>query len=395
MASLRSWWMAWPLVAATVAEAGEWSGSFALQSRLFPSPPALEAQHEDSLSLSFDPEFYHEWEERGERFLFAPHFRIDQHDHERSSFDVRELFWQKSAETWELRLGWCKVYWGVTESQHLVDIINQTDLVENPDGEEKLGQLMLNYALVKDWGTIDFFVMPGFRERTFPGRHGRLRPPIGLDLDDARYESGSEEWHTDLAVRYSHYVGNWDFGVSHFWGTSREPRLMPALDDFRLRLVPYYDTIHQSGVDVQYTTGGWLLKFEGIYRSGQGEDFFATTAGFEYTFYSVFESAADVGLLMEHLYDSRGKDGQTPFQNDIFLGTRLSLNDVQSTMLLAGVIVDPESGATAVGVEAERRLGAQWKLSVEARFFSGAKDPDPLVYFLKDDFVQIELGYYF
>ena len=47
-----------------------------------------------------------------------------------------------------MRLGLRKVYWGVTESQHLVDVINQTEGVENLDGEDKLGQPMLNLALI-------------------------------------------------------------------------------------------------------------------------------------------------------------------------------------------------------------------------------------------------------
>ena len=68
------------------------------------------------------------------------------------------------------------MFWGVTELRHLVDIINQTDLVENLDGEQKLGQPMVQLTLLKDWGTLDFFAMPYFRERTFTGPDGRPRP---------------------------------------------------------------------------------------------------------------------------------------------------------------------------------------------------------------------------
>ena len=53
------------------------------------------------------------------------------------------------------------MFWGVTESQHLVDVVNQTDLVENPDGEEKLGQLMVNLTVARSWGTLNLFVAPG------------------------------------------------------------------------------------------------------------------------------------------------------------------------------------------------------------------------------------------
>ncbi len=73
----------------------------------------------------------------------------------------------------ETRVGVRRVFWGVTEFQHLVDIINQSDSVEDIDNEDKLGQPMINLSLVKDWGIVDFFVLPYFRERTFAGAEGR------------------------------------------------------------------------------------------------------------------------------------------------------------------------------------------------------------------------------
>ena len=59
----------------------------------------------------------------------------------------------------KFRVGVGKVFWGVTESQHLVDIINQTDLVENIDTEDKLGQPMLETTWLQNWGatTVLYF----------------------------------------------------------------------------------------------------------------------------------------------------------------------------------------------------------------------------------------------
>ena len=202
---------------------GELSGYLAIESRIFPRTPLTAEQHKGNLSLSFQPEFYHEWAGGDQSLLFVPFLRLDQHDQERTHFDIRELFWQNIGESWELRIGLRKVFWGVTESQHLVDIINQTDLVENPDSEDKLGQPMVNFSWIHNWGTLDFFVLPGFRERTFPGSRGRLRFPLRADTDQAVYESGAEDRHIDWAVRWFHTIGDWDIGVSHFYGTSREP----------------------------------------------------------------------------------------------------------------------------------------------------------------------------
>ena len=73
---------------------------------------------------------------------------------------------------WELRVGVDRVFWGVAESQHLVDIINQVDFVEHPDGESKLGQPMVHLTWSGDWGALELFGLSGHRARTFPGPVG-------------------------------------------------------------------------------------------------------------------------------------------------------------------------------------------------------------------------------
>lgn len=376
------------------AEDGAWSGNVAGELQLFPQNPADDHQHRHGLSLSLSPRYYREWPDRGQSFSFEPFLRLDPRDAERTHADIRELYWEKVADTWELRLGINKVFWGVTESQHLVDIINQTDFVEDVAGEEKLGQPMLNLALIRNWGTIDLFILPGFRERTFPSREGRLRPP--LPVDEADYESGAGKGHVDWAVRWSRSAGSWDIGIAHFQGTAREPRFRPRLDGWSgLKLAPYYEQIRQTSLDLQYTTGAWLWKLEAIVRNDRIDTFTAFTGGFEYTFYGVFGTALDVGLLAEYLYDSRGRNDQSPFENDLFLGTRIGWNDKQNTQLLLGGIFDVESGAMFVGLEASRRLGQDWKLSVKGRLFAGFEPNDPAVAFEKDDHLKVELAWYF
>ena len=112
----------------------------------------------------------------------SPFFRYDNADSRRTHADLREayflLFGEIGNGEWELRVGIDQVFWGVTESQHLVDIVNQIDLVEHPNGETKLGQPMVNITYSSDWGIVEFFVLPYHRARTFPGSSGRLRLPL-------------------------------------------------------------------------------------------------------------------------------------------------------------------------------------------------------------------------
>ncbi|MDA2935447.1 hypothetical protein MYX82_14080, partial [Acidobacteria bacterium AH-259-D05] len=289
--------------------------------------------------------------------------------------------------------GMSQVFWGVTESRHLVDVINQTDLVENIDDEDKLGQQMINVSFQRDWGNVSLFVLPGFRERTFPGEDGRLRTPLPVDQDNARYESSAGKKHVDVAARYSHFIGDWDIGISYFHGTGREPTLI--VNEGGTALIPYYAIITQGGVDLQYTKGAWLWKFEGITRSGQGKTFAALVGGFEYTRYQVFRSA-DIGLLFEYLYDGRDEDAPaTVFDDDLFVGTRLALNDTQDTQALVGAILDRNHGSTALSVELERRIGEKWKIEIESRHFFNTSRHDVLDTFGSDDFTSVRFSWFF
>lgn len=348
-------------------------------------------QHHPSLILA--PELYMEWDGGKQSLLFSPFLRLDREDAERTHADIRELQWLLVQDDWELRVGIGKVFWGVAESQHLVDVINQTDLVENSDTEDKIGQPMINLSVFQDWGTIDLFVMPYFRERTFAGKNGRLQAPLVVDTDAAKYESGAGRHHIDLALRWSQSIGNWDIGLSHFYGTNREPQLL--LNATATALTPFYETMHQTGLDAQYTADSWLWKLETIRRETHSDTFIALTGGVEYTLYGVFETDLDVGLITEYLFDDRDDTQQTAFEDDVLMGARLTWNDAQSSELLVGLIQDLSNEDSAWNIEASRRIGDRWKVSLEGRFFSIHDDKSVLYPVRRDNYFQLELSRYF
>lgn len=369
-------------------------------------------QPKENVSLRFQPELDYLTESGDDLFEVTLFGRIDQNDSERSHWDIRELLWTHVGGGWESKAGIGKVFWGVTESQHLVDIINQTDLVEQPDGEAKLGQPMLKLGLEYELGNLDLFVLPYFRERTFSGVDGRFQFPLPVDVDKPIYESSQEEWHTDFSARFYGYTGDLEYALSWFWGTTRDPLLVFNGDYNAPKLRPLYNLIDQTGLELQYIYDAWLLKFEGISRGGQGDRFAAVTTGFEYTQVGIFEGNADLGWLVEYLWDERGDDSPTIFDRDIFIGWRWTANDIQSSSAVVGVVWDPESDETLFKLEAERRLASNMKLNVDIGFYT-ADDPisnDPLVilqelaspnsnnklgFLNKEDFVQVELTWFF
>ncbi len=371
------------------------SGFMGLETRLFTDNPKHTGQETGAnMSVIFNPEFRYRTADRAHQFSFIPFYRQDAQDSERSHFDVREAYWLWIGDEWEVLTGVNKVFWGVAESRHLVNIINQTDAVEDLDGEDYLGQPMVNIATQQNWGRIEAFILPGFRERTFPGTDGRFRGPVPVDTDNAQFESGADEKHVDLAARYSHYFGDWDVGLSYFYGTDREPVLTPNAS--AMRLIPTYNLINQVGVDIQYTNDAWLWKFEGIVREGQGETFGAAVGGLEYTFYQIFDSNGDVGVLAEYQYDNRDSDAPVIAQDkDIFAGVRWALNDIQDTSMLAGASVDTDTHEVFYNLEAQRRLGDNYEIELRARFFSGSDPGEDAFAFEKDDYIQLRLSRYF
>jgi len=381
-------------VCAAAAGEVDWSGSVELEARSFLSDPAFADQLDGGqTSLAIAPELGFKTEDGRHQFRFVPYLRLDGRDDERTHFDLRQAYWRYVGDGWEILAGLERVFWGVAESRHLVDIINQTDAVEDVDEEDKLGQPMIVLSTFRSWGTLALYVMPGFRERTFSGREGRLRTPLVVDTDDPQYESSAEEERVDLALRWSHFLGDWDLGMSYFYGTGREPRLLPATGGDRL--LPFYDVIQQIGIDVQYTRGAWLWKLEALVREGQGSTFGAAVAGFEYTFYQV-KGAADIGILAEYLWDDRDAFAPpTAFEDDLFLGARLALNDTQDTALLVGGVVDLEHQSWAVLVEAGRRLTDHLTIEVESRLFLDVAEEDPLATVASDDFLVARIAYHF
>jgi hypothetical protein len=391
------WWTLLFLLAPRAAIAVDVSGYVAWETRFFIEAPLHQEQGGSiwSPSIVLQPEFTQEFNGGKDRLTAIPFLRGDANQQSRNHFDMRELSWVEKNENYDFRVGISKVFWGVAESRHLVDIVNQTDQVENMNEEIKLGQPMLNYNQTGEWGNLSLFLLPAFRERTFIGRGDRLRYLLPVDDSHVAYESSLKNRHPDLAGRWSKTFGDWDVGISQFWGTGREPRLVVNTND--LTLGPRYDIINQTGLDVQAALGNWLLKLEAITRGGQGKRFGATVAGFEYTFYKAFESSYDLGILSEYIYDGRDNFAPpAPFKDDFFLGIRLNLNDEQNSEFLAGGIIDRKTAAATLSLEANRRVGSYWKISVEARMFKNAPQSNLVLYGLRnDDYFQFSINRYF
>jgi hypothetical protein len=390
---------------ALAPEYSEFYGEAEGEANLFLRAPRFAGQRRDHVSFAIEPTAFAEWADGDLTATFTPFARVDSADTNRTHADIREAKFDYVSGDWDATLGIDTVFWGKTEAVHLVDIINQTDAVEDLDDEAALGQPMVRVAYLTGIGKFSAFYLPYVRLRTVAGAKGRLRGGLVVNNDQAQVNADGDRFAPSFALRYAGVIGDADIGLSAFHGVSRDPGFAPT--DFVLvggvptptALAPIYNQITQVGFDGQYTAGPMLYKGEAIFRTGQTDllgrerDFVAFTGGVEYTLFSLFDNA-DLGLIGEYAFDSRGDDATSTFQNDIIVGARLALNDEADTSLLVTSAVDHQHGAASFRLEGQTRVAEGWVASLEGSIFVNGED-DPLgADFQDDSFARLKLTYF-
>lgn len=373
---------------------------FGTELRLFPETAIDSRQTDGTLSFSALGRADYKWNDGDTQLAISPFVRHDSADRERSHADLREFELRHRDGNFDWRGGIGKVFWGTTEFVHLVDIINQTDAVESIDGEDKLGQPLLGLACTTRYGVFQGFLLPYFRERTLPGVAGRLRGPFPFEQGAAVHESSRGRKHVDAAVRWQYSDGSIDVGISHFAGTAREPRFALLIKLPEPTLLPIYDQIRQTSVDFNAIRGSWIWKLEALHQENRIKDYDAAIGGFEYTFVNNDFEAPEIGVLTEYAWDSRRAAATTAFQDDLFLGLRVALNDIAGSELLAGIGHDLQYGGNFLSVDASRRVnlgigGGDGRLAFKLRMIDSDDAADPLALLTQDDHLIVEYTQYF
>ena len=366
--------------------------SVAFESKYFKNSPKWSEQSTDVVQTSVEGyiELFYPFSE-SYSVSFSPFLRKDGIDEYRDLFDVREGYLLLESNQFEMLFGINTVFWGVTESINIVDVINQVD-TGDISGDQKLGQPMVNLQFLPEYGTFSLYLLPYFRERNFPGHEGRFRGPTVIEKGASKFESSDALYNLDIALRYSHYFADIDFGLSYFKGTSREPLILSNAQE---ELSPHYAQISQIGLDVQYTYVDLLFKTEVIVRDGFSETYFASVSGFEHTFYQIFNSDSDFSILMEYQHDGRSKDEpQDLSDQDIFFGYRITLNDMSDSSFLGGTTYDTGKYSSTIFLKYETRIYENYKFQMLLTEFAGSQPSDPSYIFSSDDFIQIKLTSY-
>ncbi len=325
-------------------------------------------------------------------------YRYDPQSNSRTHADIREFMLNSYADNWQLHLGVGKVFWGKTESRNLVDVINQVDNIEFLDTEARLGQPMAHAKFIKDWGIVDLFVLPYFRQAKFLAKDARPIIHPNIDTNLAIFQSSDKQRNIDIAARWSQSFIDLDLAISAFVGTQRTPLMQPVMAAGTVKLIPVYVQTKQLGIEALYIYQDYLFKAEILARDSHDVNFnkkqtLAAVIGLEYTIVGIFNTRSDLGIIAEYMYDEWQEI--TPFQNDFMSGIRLAINDAQSTELLIGNITDLDDGTQFWTLEGSRRIGDNWQAEILARAVANVHNNNTLVNFKQDNLLALRLTYYF
>ncbi|GJL54714.1 MAG: hypothetical protein NPIRA02_18460 [Nitrospirales bacterium] len=307
--------------------------------------------------------------------------------------DIREGWIGYLGASSELKAGMLNERWGRLEAESIVDILNPRDAFEDFQGDVNLGVPGVSFSYLSDQVQYSFWVLPYSRARRLARGKDRFRL-TELPLRDENFSHGRA--YPSAAGRITTFLGDVEVGLSHFYGHVRFPSFEVVLDAVGrpLGLRPQYDIINQSSVDVLWVQGHTLWKLESFYQVGPEDHFFAVAAGVEREFPSIAGSKKSLTLFAEGYYDDRSTSFSvpfTPFQRDVFVGARVSLNDFASTEFQIRFTHDWKHESTLVDVRAQRRLDRVWGVEGSVNLFVNAQQDPALGGFREDHRFQIKL----
>ncbi len=373
----------------------EFQFDFSVETISFLNSSDNEKQSDNYLLLYLKPEYYKTINSNSS-LLFDFSIRTANGYENNINLDVQECYYAYNRASWELLIGVNKVFWGVTEYAHIVDIINQTDTILNTERDRKLGQPMIKFSVFGDYGNIDAFVLPYFRERLYSTESGRLRSRLIVDTSKTIYQDDYEYKHIDYAIRFSNTFKKLDYSVHYFSGTGREPLLLMSYrSNEQPYLIPFYEQISQIGVDLQMAVGQWLFKAESFYRDGYDENFIAGAIGLEYPFPGIFSSYMDLNIFNEWAFDERSDGTKTPYNNLFIFGFKLTGNNVSGTQLKLGFAQQIETNAKTFKMEASQRLNNSMLFTLKAGLFWDQTPHDYYYSLENDDFISLALSCFF
>ena len=345
-------------------------------------------QEGDAAALRFLPE----WTLRQGplRLTVAPDLRLENAGSGRGRADFNELYLSTRYGETTLEFGITRLFWSVTESRHLQNIINPPDLAAHYAGDTTLGIALLRLAQPTGFGQIELILVPWDRDPRYPGERGRPHTALPILGDVIHPEGRPAAWATRMALN----GGEFDAHLSYFSGLDREAVFTPQFDitGLPVGLRASRHPIRQWGVDLQAPLGNLLVKGEAIHRTGYARGFSSAVLGGEYTLNGVADSARDLTFMLEYQFDDRSEDAPLPsMKQGIYGGIRMTFNDPASSEFKIGLLHERPGKAKVWRGDFSRRIGNDWTIEGALNLFSDVHAQPALSGFARDSYLEVQL----
>jgi hypothetical protein len=250
----------------------------------------------------------------------------DKDDKDRKYHRIDEGYYKYKADNYSLQIGKSIRYWGVLEYHNLTDIYNKHDKYD----DDQMGRenLTYNYIFLKD-DTISLIISKDKTQDNDNSAH-------------LKYSGRSDIWQTNQNFSY----------------------ILSSVDKSFLM---FHKIIY----------GDMIYKIEYLYK--QKTKKYQTGTGIEYLFHNIYKTY-DLSLMTEY-YKSDEQD--ISYQKNLFIGTKLKLNNTYSSEISTGIIKDYIKDEYSKTVE------------IQSKFYKAFKTK--ISYFKNDDLsiVNLELSYHF
>lgn len=376
------------------AAAQKLRGHLGVEARYFPEDPLFEEQSAASTlpsvlgSLDWSADLT-----RDIRFDLSAFMRAASHTENDVTGDIREAVIRSRIKAVDFKLGVLQENWSVLEAWNPVDLLNQRDMVEDFQGEVKLGQPGVSATTFWQDLVISAWILPYTRERRIAEGEDRLRT-LPAPIHDSIFEDGQSD--SSFALRAQYRLGDFDVALSQFQGHTREPIYQPVLQQWNLvGFDELYEEVSQTGLELQYVAGDTVLKAEVINQTGGADSFVGSGIGSETTFNQIRGGFASMTAYVEAYYDTRNELAPlTPFQRDVFVGIRYNTNNVHDALVDVRYTHDVEFHSDLIDIRASRRLGDAQTLSAQLLIPQSVSDDPALQGFENDPYLKLSWAWY-
>ena len=353
----------------------------------------MDNKRDNALALRLEGELKKSWGEG----VFVAKIKglLDKDDSERRYVDFSDLYYQYNFEDSDILIGRNTRFWGALEFYNLTDVFNTKDFLDDPfDYDSKLGSWNVAYTQYLESAELSFIVKLHEERQRVQDRES-VNNFFPLPYHDTLLTQEDEN-RPSIFVKYSGSGEEVqiDYGIVYENGYDSQ-RYMSVNPHGELQENAYI--VNKLLGFSTYINGDTIYKTELAYALSDDDkvsDYGEFGLGVEHTLYSLWDKR-DLGLLAEYYrYEAKDDDKVNVnkfFANDLTLGFRLSLNDLDSSEVLGGLDVDLDNQEKIFFVEYQTRLLDSYKLKTSYQHLA----PEDDSVFKELDRVKLEFGYYF